>query len=76
MSKNLHAKDQDGNANKPYGLWKTCVIVLCGHLGVRPSHKREEDFARANGLYVFAVALLYFALIIAGLIVLVNYIAP
>ena len=58
----------------PYGFWKTVVIVLCGHLGVRPSHKRKQDFERANGVYVFAVALLYFFLVIVGLIVLVNLI--
>jgi len=58
----------------PYGFWKTVVIVLCGHLGVRPSHKRQQDFERANGVYVFAVALLYFFLVIVGLIVLVNLI--
>ena len=58
-----------------YGFWRTAVIVFCGHLGVRPSHKREQDFARANGVMVFAVALLYFAIVIVGLIVLVNYIA-
>jgi hypothetical protein len=60
---------------EPYGFWKTVVIVLCGHLGVRPSHKRQEDFARANGVHVFAVAVLYFVLVIIGLIVLVNFIA-
>lgn len=57
---------------KPYGFWRTVVIVLSGHLGVRPSHKRKEDFARANGVYVFAVAVMYFVLVIIGLIVLVN----
>jgi len=79
LSKNTQAKDEDDNAstnaNEPYGFWKTFVIVLCGHLGVRPSHKRKEDFARANGVYVFVVALIYFLLVIVGLIVLVNYIA-
>lgn len=58
----------------PCGFWKTVVIVLCGHLGVRPSHKRQQDFERANGVYVFAVSLLYFFLVIVGLIVLVNLI--
>lgn len=74
----MNAESNDTNntpAPEPYGFWKTVVIVLCGHLGVRPSHKREEDFARANGVHVFAVAVLYFALVIVGLIVLVNVIA-
>lgn len=60
---------------EPYGFWRTLVIVLSGHLGVRPSSKRKEDFARANGVYVFAVAVLYFVLVITALIVLVNFIA-
>jgi nitrogen fixation protein FixH len=51
------------------------IIVLSGHLGVRPAHKRKEDFERANGVHVFAVAVLYFALVIAGLIILVNVVA-
>jgi hypothetical protein len=60
---------------EPYGFWRTFVIVLCGHLGVRPAHKRVEDFQRANGVHVFAVAVMYFVLVIIGLIVLVNIIA-
>jgi hypothetical protein len=72
--------DQDDNNKvdtkpEPYGFWRTVVIALCGHLGVRPSHKRKEDFQRANGVQVFAVAVLYFVLIIVSLIVLVNFIA-
>lgn len=67
---------QNSEKPAPYGFWRTVVIVLCGHLGVRPSHKRREDFERANGVHVFAVAVLYFFLVIFGLIVLVNYIAP
>ena len=58
----------------PYGFWRTVIIVLCGHLGVRPAHKRREDFQRANGVHVFAVAVLYFVFVIVGLIVLVNYV--
>ena len=60
---------------EPYGFWRTFVIVLCGHLGVRPAHKRVEDFQRANGVHVFAVAVMYFVMVIIGLIVLVNVIA-
>jgi hypothetical protein len=57
-----------------YGFWKTVVIVVCGHIGVRPSAQRKIDFERANGLHVFVVAVIYFALIIGGLIYLVNHI--
>ena len=58
-----------------YGFWKTVLIVLCGHLGVRTTEQRKTDFARANGVLVFAVAVMYFLLVIIALIVLVNTIA-
>ena len=58
-----------------YGFWKTVLIVLCGHLGVRNTEQRKADFERANGVHVFIVAVMYFLLVIIALIVLVNYIA-
>ena len=57
---------------KAYGFWKTVLIVLRGHLGVRTTEQRKTDFERANGLHVFAVAVMYFLLVIIALIVLVN----
>lgn len=68
---------QGVNDKRPeaYGFWKTVLIVLCGHLGVRTTEQRKTDFERANGVHVFAVAVLYFLLVIIALIVLVNYIA-
>ncbi|MFA5496440.1 MAG: DUF2970 domain-containing protein [Porticoccaceae bacterium] len=74
MTEKQRDDNQAETGLEPYGFWRTLVIVLSGHLGVRPSHKRREDFQRARGPYVFAVALLYFALVICGLIVLVNII--
>ena len=58
-----------------YGFWKTVLVVVCGHLGVRTTEQRKIDFERANGVHVFAVAVLYFLLVIIALIGLVNYIA-
>lgn len=58
-----------------YSFWKTVLIVLCGHLGVRTTEQRKTDFERANGVHVFAVAVMYFLLVIVALVVLVNYIA-
>ncbi len=76
MTSDSHqSQDPTPPARQPYGLWRTMIIVLSGHLGVRPAHKRKEDFERANGVHVFAVAVLYFALVIAGLIILVNVVA-
>jgi len=70
-------KKQCTNDGKPetYGFWKTLLIVLSGHLGVRTTEQKRTDFERANGVYVFAVAVFYFLLVILALIVLVNYIA-
>ena len=50
------------------------LVVLSGHLGVRKRDQRVDDFGRANGLHVFMAATFYFALIVAGLVFLVNYI--
>lgn len=72
------ANHQQGTSAKQpeaYGFWKTVLIVLCGHLGVRTTQQRKTDFERANGVHVFAVAVMYFLLVIIGLIVLVNVIA-
>ncbi len=70
--------DEDEQAEdenlEPYGFFRTVIIVLSGHLGVRTTAQRKEDFARASGVHVFAVAVLYFVTVIFGLIVLVNYI--
>jgi hypothetical protein len=60
---------------KPLGFWRVFVIILSGHLGVRTRAQREEDFRRANGLHIVIAAFIYFAVIVAGLVVLVNWIA-
>jgi len=69
-------RQKKGNDDQPeaYGFWKTVLIVLCGHVGVRTAAQKKTDFERANGVHVFVVAVLYFLLVISGLIVLVNYI--
>ena len=73
--KNPPNKPLNNEKTEAYGFWKTVIIVLSGHLGVRTTAQRKEDFARANGKHVFAVALIYFLLVISSLILLVNYIA-
>ncbi|MBQ0719256.1 MAG: DUF2970 domain-containing protein [Gammaproteobacteria bacterium] len=70
---NKHAVNNE--QPEAYGFWKTVLIVLCGHLGVRTTAQRKTDFERANGVHVFAVAVMYFLLVIIALIALVNYIA-
>jgi hypothetical protein len=59
----------------PLGFWRLVIITLSGHIGVRPRAKRHEDFRRANGLHVFITAIAYFALVVAALIALTNFIA-
>jgi hypothetical protein len=67
-----HTDDDDP---KPRLSFKELLlIILSGHLGVRKREQRVNDFGRANGLHVFVAAVLYFVLVVTGLIVLVNYI--
>lgn len=65
--------DEDGSP-PPLSFKELLVIILSGHLGVRKREQRVSDFRRANGLHVFLAAVLYFALIVTGLIILVAYI--
>lgn len=67
--------ERPDRGEQPLSLWETLVIVLSTHLGVRPKVKRQEDFRRANGLYLFVAGVIYFALLVAGLILLVRYLA-
>lgn len=60
---------------KPLTLLETFVIVLSSHLGVSTKQKLQDDFRRANGLHLFIVGVVYFALVIAALIALVIHIA-
>jgi Protein of unknown function (DUF2970) len=64
----------DKEPKPPLSLKELLVIILSGHLGVRKREQRVNDFGRANGLHVFLAAVLYFALIVTGLIVVVSYI--
>jgi hypothetical protein len=65
----------DDEPKSPLSFRELLVIILSGHLGVRKREQRINDFGRANGLQVFVAAVLYFAIIVTGLIVLVSYIA-
>jgi hypothetical protein len=67
--------DEDDSPQSPLSFKELLIIILSGHLGVRKREQRVSDFQRANGLHVFLAAVLYFSLIVAGLITLVAYIA-
>jgi hypothetical protein len=74
-SKKGRQVENDSDERRPLTLRELITIVLSGHLGVRKRQQRVNDFGRANGLHVFLVAVVYFALVVTGLIVLVSYIA-
>lgn len=66
---------EDADSRQPLSIKELLVIVLSGHIGVRKRTHRTSDFARAKGLHVFLAALLYFSVIVIGLVFLVTYIA-
>jgi Protein of unknown function (DUF2970) len=61
-------------ASAPLSLRETLSIIVAGHIGVRKAAQRAEDFERASGLRIFISAALYFAVVVAGLIVFVRYV--
>lgn len=60
---------------KPLSFWETFRAILMGHLGVASAQQRQEDFARANGLHVLAVGVLYTALVCAIMIGVALYLS-
>ncbi len=60
---------------KPHTLLEVIGIVLSTHLGVRTAKQRQEDFRRANGLQLFIAGILYFVVIIIGIVLLVRHVA-
>ena len=67
--------ERPDDGEKPLGFWRTLLVVVSSHLGVRPREKRQEDFRRANGLHVFIAAVIYFVILLILLVMLVNYIS-
>lgn len=60
---------------KPLTLRETLSIIVAGHLGVRKRAQRVEDFHRANGLHIFIAAVIYFVIVVSGIVLLVRGIA-
>jgi hypothetical protein len=75
IDKNERQVGNNSDEKRPLTLRELITIVLSGHLGVRKREQRVNDFGRANGLHVFVAAVVYFSLVVAGLIILVSYIA-
>ncbi len=59
----------------PLSAKETLSILFAGHIGVRKAEQRVEDFRRASGPKIFIAAMLYFSLIVVGLIILVRIIS-
>jgi len=73
-------RSQAGPATGRYNHVARTILrrIIAGRRGMGdyPDTVRQpvNDFGRANGLHVFVAALLYFAFIVTGLIVLVIYV--
>jgi hypothetical protein len=72
--KKVRQDEKDSDAKRPLSFRELIIIILSGHIGVRKREQRVNDFGRANGLHVFIAAVIYFALVVTGLIILVNYV--
>jgi Protein of unknown function (DUF2970) len=66
--------ENNSDPERPLSFLELITIILSGHLGVRKREQRINDFSRANGLHVFLAAVLYFLLVVTGLIILVIYV--
>lgn len=63
------------DTTKPLSFREVMVILVSGHIGVRKRAQRAEDFRRANGLHLFIAAMIYFSVIVFGIVMLVRYVA-
>jgi hypothetical protein len=66
---------EDPGHRKPLSFKEVMVILVSGHLGVRKRKHRAEDFRRANALQLFVAAVVYFSVIVFGIVMLVRYVA-
>ena len=60
---------------RPGSVAATVKAVLWGFLGVRRRSDFQEDIARLNPLHLMAVGVVMAFLFVAGLILLVNWVA-
>ncbi|MDA8453743.1 DUF2970 domain-containing protein [Acidovorax sp. GBBC 3334] len=55
-------------------LWRTVRAVGWSLLGIRKGAEYQQDMERINPLHIIAVGLIAIALIVGGLIALVNWV--
>jgi hypothetical protein len=56
-------------------LWQTVRAVCWSFFGIRKSSAYQDDLAKLNPLHIIAVAFVAVALFVAGLILLVRWVA-
>jgi hypothetical protein len=56
-------------------LLRTIKAVAWSFVGIRKNSEYQEDLGKINPLHIIAVALVAAALLVAGLIALVNWVA-
>ena len=66
--------EKPDNNEAPLSFWKTFLIILSTHLGVRTREQRVDDFKRLHGLHIFIGGIIYFLLIIFCLMLFINQI--
>ena len=74
MTQKPKASPSTSETPAPLSFKETFSILVAGHLGVRKAKQRAEDFRRASGIRIFIAAVLYFVVIVVGLIFFVRYV--
>ncbi len=65
--------DTDTTAPRPLGFWTTLGSVLAAFFGVQSGAARRRDFSRGSAIHFIAVALGMTAVLVLGLILLVQW---
>lgn len=69
------AMSEEPDDDKPLTLLEVMGTVLWTAFGVSTRARRERDFKRGKGWQFFIAGVIYMALLLTGLITLVNYLA-
>ena len=58
----------------PTSLWRALKMVAWSFVGIRGSRESASDVARVNPLHVLAVGMAGAAVLVVGLVLLVNWV--
>lgn len=64
----------EGHAGAAPSVWRSVKLVAWSFLGIRSKSAYQEDLSKVNPLHVMVVAIVGVALLIGGLIGLVNWV--